>query len=288
MKPFRIFNFFLFLFPGFFTQAQSVKQDPCKPVLLLNGYKSGDTISQQDLGTLNELVIFYPCEKTISRQIMSFMFTVIGGETRVGFAYSLTDKMKEALKHITTGKKIYIDNVTVKNNKKQIVKIAGLTLVVGAGSSSEKTKTDSSGNEGKIPSCSPLLLVGVHKDGESVTKNQLNLINKLSAYNTCNIGKKLNGCNVDIFYKIMSYEVSTTIAEKPYLLKCNFEDFPEEIKKLFRELKAPKKLRISNVIAKDQGGAEVKLPGVVLTITPAPEVNLKSTDYTKSKGHGGK
>lgn len=274
----------LFITILFFAFTKLLAQNTsCKPILLLSGYKWGDTIAKNDLSKLSNLTIYYPCDKTISNRIISYEFTLFKGtssESFAGFGHRLTSKMKEQLQKAGTGSKIYVDLVKIKGPK-GVSEIAGITLFVGSGARSIPFKIDSSGLMGKIPSCDPIVLAGKYKDGSKISKNELNLINNLSANSSCNTGKKYNGCNMDVSYKIISYEVSATLDGQSFFLKCTSSEFSKEIKEQFRDIKTTTKLLISNIHAKYPDGSILQIPGITLHIDPVSKP--KGGDFTRSK-----
>jgi len=133
--------------------------------------------------------------------------------------------MKIALGKISTGSKIFIDEVKAKNANGSIISVPGITLKIGTASTATKIDQGKENNE----NCVPFLLVGKFKDGTTVTKRELNSIDQLFAYSSCGI---------KYIYQIISYEVNATINNKPLLLKYSSDAFPLEIKEQFRGMKS--------------------------------------------------
>lgn len=239
----------------------------CSPVLLVDGYKNGDTIPLSSRNKLDNLTVLFPCTKATSKKIISYLFAISAGssaQTFSGYGSKLTSKIKASISGAGTGDKICIDKVFVKNSDGSYTELKGITLLIGAKGS---IPMDTSETQSSL-SCDPLILIGKHKNGSSITKNELNLIDKISITNTCNTGKKYHGCSVDIYYKISSFEVGADVDGKEMSLACKGPDFPQEVKEVFRNIKNETKLFIRKIIAKYPDGSIVNIPDVSVHVMP--------------------
>jgi len=275
----KIFGLFL-LFFHFSFQGQINKS--CAPILLLNGHSKGDTISIEDAAKLSYLTVYYPCDKKISHRIVSYIFSFSAGINNstvfAEFGNSLTCKITDALKNVQNSNKISIDAVKVKNASGSLEDIPGLTLFIGRRSSIPFHMDDSVGVNTIVPPCHPVLLIGKYHDGDTVSTNELNLINQLSAYFSCNIKKKPNTCALEVYYKIISFNLKVIGSE--YVFNNSSAEFPKSFKEQLGRIKKPILLSITEIKAKGYNGCILHIPDAVLTIVP---VVKKGTDATFNK-----
>lgn len=274
MKPIKVLAFFLFLDHFTFSQGAT----GCKELLLISGYRSGDTISVSNLGNLEELLIFNPCTKSFSQRIVSFELTIFGvaGNSHHGFTHELTSKIKEAILKTQPGNKIVIDYALIKKPDGSFSQIAGITLLVGKGPGTQPI-TIAMTNE--TPSCSPVVVVGKCHNGDTITKNQLNLVKELKIYNTCNNGKKYNGCSTDIVYKVRSYKVSITRGDSSYSFDAGSPEFPKLVSEKMRDIKEITPIVISEIKASYVDDCFVQVKPVTIYVKPMPLKQNTSKQY---------
>ncbi|HXB42083.1 MAG TPA: hypothetical protein VNZ49_16190 [Bacteroidia bacterium] len=145
----KIFLLIFLLAFGFPYKAQTLlkennKDKSCKPILTLQNYIGDDTISKQDLSKLNNIILYYPCDKVFKFGIAAYEFTAVinkKGVSLVGYNFKLTAKMKNVLQKMNVGDKIYIDNVSAKDSKGNVFNASGLTVHIGLISSKLKIDT---------------------------------------------------------------------------------------------------------------------------------------------------
>lgn len=283
-----LLTFCVFLFPFFgFSQSKPSAKDRCAPILLLDGYKSGDTISKKDLPGLKMLTVFYPCTKEFSYRIIGYMFTIGKGSSQEsfhGYTHLLSSKILNSLTKADAGTIIFIDLVVIRKKDLSTHHIPGMALRVSLGKSSVPVMIEDDGS--KALTCDPIFYLGQFKGGASITLNQLNLIKQASLGNTCNIGKKVNGCWADIPYKTFSYKVSTKIADQVWNAQSPNNEFPVEVREQFRTMKDSAQLLISDIKAKYDDGSIVEIPPVSFTIvrgSKPPKEGVNNTTRTFRK-----
>jgi hypothetical protein len=117
------------------------------PELMLDQYHSGDTVAQNDLDKLNNLVIRFPENNSSSNKILQYLFSasgpgsVPGTGSIAGTSDSLTLQMKKAIRALKAGSKIFIDLVLIKDPMGDNITIPGLTLFIGPARKPHSTRS---------------------------------------------------------------------------------------------------------------------------------------------------
>jgi outer membrane protein OmpA-like peptidoglycan-associated protein len=264
----RMMGWILLLFLCVFRLFSQV--DKCH-IVALGAFTNGDTLSLADARKLKELTIFNLCDSSLNQLVLGYQFTLTSpGKSPIslpGYGPVLTSKMITALNTAAVQSKIFIDNITAKTISKKLINVSGLTIYVGSASRSSR-KIGVTLNSTKIPACKPIVRLGGHNAGSTVSKKELTIAQNLEIGNPCNIGKKYNGCSVDIYYKVISYQILVKSLATEVAFEASGSEFPESAKKYILSLKDSTELLIRQILAKYPDGSFADIPDVNFRITP--------------------
>jgi hypothetical protein len=92
------------------------------------------SVTKAELTSVNGLTAKNNCDDKASYVVVSFEFTAAKSEKDFialkGTSAAFTDEMKTALKGMSAGQKVFLDNVTAKTADGSLKKIPGITLKI--------------------------------------------------------------------------------------------------------------------------------------------------------------
>jgi hypothetical protein len=114
--------------------AQAKEAPKCDVRAYFGTFTATSSVTKAELTSVNGLTAKNNCDDKASYVVVSFEFTAAKSEKDFialkGTSAAFTDEMKTALKGMSAGQKVFLDNVTAKTADGSLKKIPGITLKI--------------------------------------------------------------------------------------------------------------------------------------------------------------